>query len=172
MRSFKPHNWLGHKSFKSHTFNACKWPRLAKNKTFSQNKPVESTDYETGLHAKRKLKYSRNEHFDLLHYVKWNRIVTLAGVQVIPIHNVVIGIINEPRKHENSDFKLDILEFNFLFAYVFITYYSLQFLSRELLLVRHDILHGRSLSIYGSECQIWKTFTTMLKALSVVGFPL
>jgi hypothetical protein len=28
--SFKPRNWLGHKSFKSHTFNACKWPWLAK----------------------------------------------------------------------------------------------------------------------------------------------
>jgi hypothetical protein len=26
-QSFKPHNWLRHKSFKSHTFHACKWPR-------------------------------------------------------------------------------------------------------------------------------------------------
>ena len=35
--SFKPCNWFGHKSFKSRTFNACKWPKLAKNKIFSQN---------------------------------------------------------------------------------------------------------------------------------------
>jgi hypothetical protein len=28
-RSFKPGNWLRHKTFKSHTFNACKWPWLA-----------------------------------------------------------------------------------------------------------------------------------------------
>ena len=25
-QSFKPHNWLRHKSFKSRTFHACKWP--------------------------------------------------------------------------------------------------------------------------------------------------
>ena len=30
-------------------------------------------------YAKRKLKYSRNEHFNLLHYVEWDRFVTLAG---------------------------------------------------------------------------------------------
>jgi hypothetical protein len=36
-RSFKLYNWLRHKTFKLHTFNACKWPRLAKNKIFSQN---------------------------------------------------------------------------------------------------------------------------------------
>jgi hypothetical protein len=30
-------------------------------------------------YAKRKLKYSRNENFNLLHYVKWDRFVTLAG---------------------------------------------------------------------------------------------
>ena len=29
-------------------------------------------------YAKRKLKYSRNEHFNLLHYVEWDRFVTLA----------------------------------------------------------------------------------------------
>jgi hypothetical protein len=29
-------------------------------------------------YAKRKLKYSRNENFNLLHYVEWNRIVTLS----------------------------------------------------------------------------------------------
>ena len=29
-------------------------------------------------YAKRKLKYSRNEHFNLLHYVEWVRFVTLA----------------------------------------------------------------------------------------------
>ena len=32
-------------------------------------------------YAKRKLKYSRNENFNLLHYVKWDRIVTLAGAK-------------------------------------------------------------------------------------------
>ena len=32
-------------------------------------------------HAKKKLKYSRNENFNLLHYVEWNRIVTLAGAK-------------------------------------------------------------------------------------------
>jgi hypothetical protein len=30
---------------------------------------------------KRKLKYSRNENFNLLHYVEWDRIVTLTGAQ-------------------------------------------------------------------------------------------
>jgi len=35
--SFKPHNWIRHKSFKSCTFNTCKWPRWAKNKTYIQN---------------------------------------------------------------------------------------------------------------------------------------
>ena len=29
--------------------------------------------------AKRKLKYSQNENFNLLHYVEWDRFVTLAG---------------------------------------------------------------------------------------------
>ena len=37
IQSFKVHNWLGHKSFKSRIFNTCKWPRWAKNKTFIQN---------------------------------------------------------------------------------------------------------------------------------------
>ena len=32
-------------------------------------------------YAKGKLKYSRNEHFYLLHYVEWHRIVTLAGAK-------------------------------------------------------------------------------------------
>ena len=30
-------------------------------------------------YTKRKLKYSRNENFYLLHYVEWDRFVTLAG---------------------------------------------------------------------------------------------
>jgi len=30
-------------------------------------------------YAKRKLKHSRNKHFNLLHYVEWDRFVTLAG---------------------------------------------------------------------------------------------
>ena len=35
-------------------------------------------------YAKRKLKYSRNENFNLLHlvhYVEWDRIVALAGAK-------------------------------------------------------------------------------------------
>ena len=32
-------------------------------------------------YAKRKLKYSRNENFNLFHYVEWDRIVTLTGAQ-------------------------------------------------------------------------------------------
>jgi hypothetical protein len=32
-------------------------------------------------YAKRKLKYSRNENFNLLHYVEWDRIVTLVGTK-------------------------------------------------------------------------------------------
>jgi hypothetical protein len=30
-------------------------------------------------YAKRKLKYSRNENFNLLHYVEWDPFATLAG---------------------------------------------------------------------------------------------
>ena len=30
-------------------------------------------------YAKRKLKYSLDENFNLLHYVEWDRFVTLAG---------------------------------------------------------------------------------------------
>ena len=33
------------------------------------------------VYAKRKLKYSWNENFNLLHYVEWDRIVTLNGAQ-------------------------------------------------------------------------------------------
>jgi hypothetical protein len=32
-------------------------------------------------YAKRKLKYSRNENFNLLQYVEWDRFVTLAGAK-------------------------------------------------------------------------------------------
>jgi hypothetical protein len=32
-------------------------------------------------YAKRKLKYSLNENFDLLPYVEWDRFVTLTGAQ-------------------------------------------------------------------------------------------
>jgi hypothetical protein len=31
------------------------------------------------MQKRRKLKYSRNENFSMLHYVEWDRIVTLAG---------------------------------------------------------------------------------------------
>jgi hypothetical protein len=65
-------------------------------------------------YAKRKLKYSPNENFNLLHYVEWDRSVTLA---------------------------------------------------RKLFLVRHDTLR-RLVIGYGSECQIWKTFTTMFTAIN------
>ena len=42
------------KKFKSHTFNACKWPRWEKKqdlltKYSAKNKSVELTDHETGL---------------------------------------------------------------------------------------------------------------------------
>ena len=37
-------------------------------------------------YAKRKLKYSRNENFNLLHYVESDRIVTLAGATPGLIH--------------------------------------------------------------------------------------
>ena len=30
-------------------------------------------------YAKRKLKYSRNENFNLLHYVEWDQLATPAG---------------------------------------------------------------------------------------------
>ena len=33
-------------------------------------------------YAKRKLKYSLNENFNLLHYIKWDRIITLTGALV------------------------------------------------------------------------------------------
>ena len=45
-------------------------------------------------YTKRKLKYSRNEHFNLLHYVEWDRIVTSLEqkrthcVQTDPAKNV------------------------------------------------------------------------------------
>ena len=32
-------------------------------------------------YAKRKLKYSLNENFNLLHYVEWDRIVTVTGAK-------------------------------------------------------------------------------------------
>jgi hypothetical protein len=32
-------------------------------------------------YAKRKLKYSLNQHFNLLPYVEWDRFVTLTGAQ-------------------------------------------------------------------------------------------
>ena len=32
-------------------------------------------------YAKRKLKYSRNENFNLLHYVEWDRFATLVGAK-------------------------------------------------------------------------------------------
>ena len=32
-------------------------------------------------YAKRKLKYSRNENFNLFHYVEWDRFVALAGAK-------------------------------------------------------------------------------------------
>ena len=40
-------------------------------------------------YAKRKLKYSRNENFNLLHYVEWDRIVTLTGRTIRECYAVV-----------------------------------------------------------------------------------
>ena len=53
-RSFNPHNWLRHETFKSHTFKACKWPRQEKIKNLhtnflAKNKPVELTYHKAGL---------------------------------------------------------------------------------------------------------------------------
>jgi hypothetical protein len=41
---------------------------------FGQN-PLK--DVDSSVH--KELKYSRNEHFNLLHYVEWDRFVALAG---------------------------------------------------------------------------------------------
>ena len=37
--------------------------------------------YSILFYTKRKLKYSRYENFNLLYYVEWDRIVTLAGAK-------------------------------------------------------------------------------------------
>jgi hypothetical protein len=48
-------------------------------------------------YAKRKLKYSLNENFNLLPYVEWDRFVTLSGAQlnegyVIVSKNAATGV--------------------------------------------------------------------------------
>jgi hypothetical protein len=43
--------------------------------------PYMDLNAKYGKHAKRKLKYSLNENFNLLPYVEWNRFVTLTGAQ-------------------------------------------------------------------------------------------
>ena len=40
-----------------------------------------NTIYSILFYAKRKLKYSRSENFNLFHYIEWDRIVTLAGAK-------------------------------------------------------------------------------------------
>ena len=66
---------------------------MADNKQFSNTKLIVKV--ETGIvtlisychylvmtrYAKRKLKYSLNENFNLLPYVEWDRFVTLTGAQ-------------------------------------------------------------------------------------------
>ena len=48
-------------------------------------------------YAKRKLKYSRNENVNLLHYDEWDRFVTLAGSKSglrVTLSYLVIGRAN------------------------------------------------------------------------------
>ena len=47
-------------------------------------------------YAKRKLKYSRNENFNLLPYVEWDRFVTLAGAQANEGYVIVSNISGLP----------------------------------------------------------------------------
>jgi hypothetical protein len=83
-------------------------------------------------YAKRKLKYSRKENFNLLHCVKWDRFVTLAG--------------------SKSGLRVTL---DFVFENCFLSCMTPYVDSRD----------GRSLSLYGSESQIWKTFTTICTAI-------
>ena len=55
-------------------------------------------------HAKRKLKYSRNENFNLLHYVKWDRIVTLTGALVSGHEGYVIVSITKSKRSSSFSF--------------------------------------------------------------------
>jgi hypothetical protein len=66
-------------------------------------------------YAKRKLKYSLNENFNLLPYVEWDRFVTLTGAQAewglrYRIYAYIIRIFNEA----NS---VQVHKFNYIFLY-------------------------------------------------------
>jgi hypothetical protein len=52
-------------------------------------------------YAKRKLKYSQNENFNLLHYVEWDRIITLAGAKsgMRVTLSYLVGHINQHLEH-------------------------------------------------------------------------
>jgi hypothetical protein len=81
--------------FKSHTFNACKWPKKQNllTKFFAKNKSVESTVHSVNIR------------------------VCLSGK--ITMHNVVNGIIHEPRKLRLPDileFTLSALESSSVFS--------------------------------------------------------
>ena len=54
-------------------------------------------------YAKRKLKYSRNENFNLLHYVKWDRIVTLTGALVSGLRVTLSYLIST--QHQEGKFQ-------------------------------------------------------------------
>jgi hypothetical protein len=48
-------------------------------------------------YAKRKLKYSLNENFNLLPYVEWDRFATLTGAQALSdcVNNYVGGLLHD-----------------------------------------------------------------------------
>ena len=49
-------------------------------------------------YAKNKLKYSRNENFNLLHYVEWDRIATLSQHKRTEGYTIVSKLGPAPRK--------------------------------------------------------------------------
>jgi hypothetical protein len=68
-------------------------------------------------YAKKKLKYSLNENFNLLPYVEWDRFVTLTGAQAewglryrIYGYAYIIRIFNEANSVQEN-------KFNYIFLY-------------------------------------------------------
>ena len=94
-------------------------------------------------YAKRKLKYSWNENFNLLHYVEWNRFVTLAGsksgLRVTLSYLIMsdqIQYVYTKRRRSISCFLIQICKIKdtmyFLQCfYQLMTFNSLKFMSRE-----------------------------------------
>jgi hypothetical protein len=76
--------------------------------------------------------YGSECQINLLHYDEWDRFVTLAGSKSglrVTLSYLVIGRANSGATYIYAVITCDREYFNFLFAYVVITYYSLQFLS-------------------------------------------